>query len=189
LFFWLFYRYKVEWEFDPATVGTCIIAPNHASYLDPPLISASWPAPLYFFAGSHLFKKRLLRALLSRLHTQPVVKGKELATVRSAAQLLKSGKSIVLFPEGTRSYDGQLQELRTGVALLSTLSGCPIIPCFIQGTQKAWPKEQHYPTLFGNTTTCRFGKPIYPKSFTSKEELTQALQMELERLAKLCDKQ
>lgn len=188
LFFWLFYRNKLHWEFDPTkTNSPCIVAPNHVSYFDPLLICSSWPRSLHFFAGSHLFQKRFLHWVLPKLHTHPVVKGKELATIRMAAQLLKDGTSIVLFPEGTRSPDGRIQELRTGVALLSHLSGCPIIPCFIQGTQKAWPRGQRYPRLFGHTISCRFGAPISPQEYSSKEQLTEALQNELARLALLSE--
>jgi 1-acyl-sn-glycerol-3-phosphate acyltransferase len=182
----LFYHHKVVWDFDPATLPpSCIIAPNHASYLDPPIVSASWPSPLEFFAGSRLFKKAVLRWILLRLNCHPVTKGQELATIRQAIALLERKKTIVLFPEGTRSLHGDIQPLREGVALLSLRTQSPVVPCYIRGSHHAWPRSKSFPRIFGMRTVCHFGRPIFPTSHMTKKELTAAVQEELSRLESL----
>lgn len=188
IFFALFYRNKVFWEFDPKTVpGSAIIAPNHTSYLDPPLVAGSWKGSLHFFAGGHLFEKRGLRWILPRLNAHPVVKGQETMSVRLAMQLLREGKKIVVFPEGTRSKDGRMQQLQRGVAFLALQTQSPIIPCYITGTYGAWPRARRWPKLFSHRTTCIFGRPIAPFDENgnplTKAQLTEAIQAELLRLS------
>ena len=184
----VFYHNKVEWETDPREIkGGAIIAPNHVSYLDPQLISGSWPGSITFFAGSHLFQKPILGILLRMLCCHPVEKGNELATIRTAIKLLKQGKKIVLFPEGTRSNDGVLKPLRSGVAFLALQSRCPVIPCYISGTYQAWPRSKKWPRFFGVKTICHFGRPIWPcdasGNLVSKEALNEQLYEAISRLA------
>lgn len=184
----LLYRHKVEWEVNPKEIpGGAIIAPNHVSYLDPQLVSASWPGDLTFFAGSRLFKRPFLGCVLRLLRCYPVEKGKELSTIRTAIRLLKEGKKVVVFPEGTRSSDGDLQPLRSGVALLAFQSRCPIIPCYVGGSYEAWPRSRKWPRLRGVRTYCRFGKPILPLDASgnpvAKERLNELLYEAISRLA------
>jgi 1-acyl-sn-glycerol-3-phosphate acyltransferase len=185
----LLYRHTVTFEFDPKTIsGAAIIAPNHVSYLDPQLVSGSWRGSLHFFAGEHLFKSKFFGWLLRGLQTSPIAKGKELGVLRSALHLLKQGKKVVLFPEGTRSPDGTIRGLRDGVAFLALQARCPIIPCYVHGSYDAWPRSRKYPVFFGARTRCIFGSPISPfnqrQELRTKEELSDVLYQELERLSK-----
>jgi len=187
VFFHLFYRHRTEWEFDPKKLlGAAIIAPNHVSYLDPPLICAAWPKPLHFFARKTLFQKGWLAWLLPRLNTHPIEQGNEIATMRLALSLLNGGKKVVVFPEGTRSESGQIGPMRSGVAFLSFRSGVPVIPCYIEGTYEAWPRTEKKLRVKGRKTFCRFGQPIFPirpdGTKLSKQEITALIQTELERL-------
>jgi 1-acyl-sn-glycerol-3-phosphate acyltransferase len=190
--FWIvygvLYHHKVEWEFDPAELtGPVIVAPNHVSYLDPQLVLQSWPGCLHFFAGNHLFARPLLRWLLRHLCCHPVTRGKELAAIRAALALLREGNKVVLFPEGTRSGDGTLKPLRSGVAFLAEQSQSPIVPCYVGGSYEAWPRTRKWPRLFGVRTVCRFGRPILPTDPSgarrSKETLNEMLQQSLSRLS------
>ena len=192
--FWVTYKvvyhHKVKWEFDPSTVpGAAIIAPNHVSYLDPPLVCASWPGDLHFFAGYHLFERPIMGWLLRHLCCHPVKAGKELATIRAALHLLRQEKKVVVFPEGTRSDDGVLRPLRNGVAFLAEQSQCPIIPCFVSGTYEAWSRTSRWPRLTGVRTMCCFGRPIWPTDESgaprSKKKLNELLQESLVRLSEL----
>ena len=182
------YRHKVEWEFNPKEIlGAAIIAPNHVSYLDPQLVSGSWSGDLHFFAGSRLFENPFMGWLLRRLCCHPVTKGRELATIRIALDLLKKGERVVVFPEGTRSEDGSLKSLRSGVAFLAFQSQSPIIPCYVGGSYEAWPRTEKWPRLRGVRTICRFGRPISPKDENgdkrSKEVLNELLEQALSRLS------
>jgi 1-acyl-sn-glycerol-3-phosphate acyltransferase len=187
-FYGLVYRNTITFECDVKTIrGAAIIAPNHVSYLDPQLILGAWPGSLNFFASDYLFKNPLFGWVLRNLQAHPILRGKELATLRSALQLLKEGKKVVLFPEGTRSLDGTLKELRDGVAFLALQAKCPIIPCYVHGAYQAWPRSRKFPRLFGVRTRCIFGSPISPfnekMELRSKRELTEALYKELKRLS------
>jgi 1-acyl-sn-glycerol-3-phosphate acyltransferase len=184
------YRHQVEWEMDPKTIPAgAIIAPNHVSYLDPQLVCGSWPGDLTFFAGSRLFKYPILGRVLRLLRCHPVEKGKELATIRAAIGILREGRRVVVFPEGTRSNDGDLKPFRDGVAFLALQSRCPIIPCYVGGTYEAWPRSQKWPRLRGVRTVCRFGPPIWPVDASgnpvAKERLNALLSEEISRLARV----
>lgn len=188
--YWVLYRHKIEWEVDPKKIrGGAIIAPNHVSYLDPQLVCASWPGDLVFFARSRLFERPILGTVLRMLHCHPVEKGKELATIRAAIGLLKQGEKVVVFPEGTRSTDGELKPLRSGVAFLALQSRCPIIPCYVGGSYTAWPRSQKWPRLWGVRTVCRFGRPIFPYDAegrpATKEALNEQLSAAISQLAAL----
>lgn len=185
----MLYGHEVEWEFDPAQLpGAAIVAPNHVSYLDPQLVAGSWPGDLNYFAGSHLFQSLFMRWLLRHMRCHPVEKGKELSTIRMAIGLLKEGRKIVLFPEGTRSEDGELKPLRSGVSFLAYQSQCPIVPCYVGGSYDAWPRTRKWPRLTGVRTICRFGRPILPideqGNRRSKETLQQLLHESLSRLSR-----
>jgi 1-acyl-sn-glycerol-3-phosphate acyltransferase len=182
------YHHKVEWEINPKEIqGGAIIAPNHVSYLDPQLVCASWPGDLSFFAGSRLFKHLFMGCLLRLLCCHPVEKGKELATIRTAISLLKEGKKVVVFPEGTRSDDGDLKPFHNGVAFLALQSHCPIIPCYVGGSYDAWPRSRKWPRFRGVRTFCRFGRPILPLDANgkpvAKETLNKLLYEAISRLS------
>lgn len=187
LVYGVLYHHTVESEFSIREFqGPCIIAPNHVSYLDPQLVAGSWHGDLNFFASKRLFDHSFLGLLLRCLGCHPVEKGKELATIRTAIELLNKGERVVVFPEGTRSEDGDLQPLRSGVAFLALRCHCPIIPCYIGGSYEAWPKNKKRPRFGGVRTVCRFGRPIWPDDSEgkalSKEALNEALQKEIARL-------
>lgn len=186
VFFKIFFNYRVEFEVPPHFSKGVIIAPNHASYLDPPLVAECWPGKLHFFAGSHLFRGWFLGKILTLLHSHPVVRGRERETIRQAIDLLSKGNSIVVFPEGTRSQDGTVSELKSGVAYISYKTGCPIVPCYIEGTYEAWPRGKKIPKLCRMPLVCRFGSPIYPEgddSKANKDALTKKLFLEIKRLS------
>lgn len=187
IFFKLFFKCRVECESSFNFPSGVIIAPNHASYLDPPFVAASWRGKkLHFFAGNHLFQGWFLSKILTSVQSHPVVRGKERTAIHQAIDLLKKGNNIVVFPEGTRSKDGTLSELKSGVAYMSYKTGCPIIPCSIEGTYEAWPRGKKIPKLCRMPLVCRFGSPLYPEGEESKErkdELTKKLFAEIKRLS------
>ena len=142
--------------------GPLIIAPNHASYLDPPLIAALWwPKRLDFFASHHLYKGKILGWALRHLRTHPLVRESGIKALRQALRFLAEGKTIVIFPEGTRSRSGSVGGLKKGIAMLSCKGKCPVVPVFISGTYDVWPPGQKYPTLFSRKKIIFYvGKPL-----------------------------
>jgi 1-acyl-sn-glycerol-3-phosphate acyltransferase len=160
LCFRLFYECKIYGTKTPYS-GAAIIAPNHASFLDPPLIGAFWPEETHFLAKASLFEKWYMNWLLVKLHSHPVRgTAQDVQSMRMICQLLKEGKKVVIFPEGIRTEDGKLQPVKSGISMLALRMGCPIIPVYIHGTYEAWPKHSRWPRG-GSTIACIFGNPIF----------------------------
>jgi 1-acyl-sn-glycerol-3-phosphate acyltransferase len=187
-FFRLCYHLSVEGIEDPYR-GKAIIAPNHASFLDPPLISATWPEEVHFLARSTLFQPSSARIILSRLNAHPVDgSAQDVQSFRLICRLLKEDQKVVIFPEGERSITGKLQKIKPGIAMLAIRMQCPIIPVYIQGTFEAWPKQSRWPK-FGSPILCVYGKPIFPPSALEnankkemQEQLTQQVQNQMEEM-------
>ncbi len=185
--FHTFYRYRVYGVHSPYK-GCAILAPNHASFLDPPLIGAAWPEEVHFLARASLFDYKVSRWLLPRLNAHPLQEAaQDIQSFRTLCQLLSEGKKVVIFPEGARTSTGDLQPIKPGVAMLALRMQCPIIPVYLHGTFEAWPRHSKWPKL-GPSLTCIFGKPIKVSSTKNKnkrqlqEELTRHLQQSLENL-------
>lgn len=162
-FFKLFYRHRV-YGLENFVPGCAIIAANHVSFYDPPLIAISAPEELQFLARASLFRHRFFGKLIRALNAHPVSGGSRDAQVlRTVIKLLKEQKKVLLFPEGTRT-EGDLKTVYAGVGLLSQKSGCPVIPTFIAGADKIWGRDRCFPKLWGRTSVT-FCKPIYPKDY------------------------
>lgn len=185
-FFRLFYRFHIEYACESYPQGA-IIAPNHASFLDPPVVAAACREDVYFLARSSLFRKTWWAWVLQHLHSHPIEGSlQDLSSLRSVIELLRQGKKVVLFPEGGRTETGELQSVKMGVAMLSLRAGVPIIPVFIQGTFEAWPRHSFWPK-WGKSICCFFGEPIFPPPATKhlqKKEAQQVLLRQIEESLK-----
>ncbi len=164
-FFKLAYSHQVYLPEGIIYPEAAIIAANHASFLDPPLVAASWPEPIHFLARKTLFDVALLSPIISGLNAHPLTGANDTSSVKQVLSLLASGKKILLFPEGTRTTHGNLLPFKQGIGMLARKSGAAIIPTYIHGSYNAWPKNKKYPTLFGAKTACVFGKPILLSEF------------------------
>lgn len=178
--FWLFYRNQVFFSEKPPA-GGAILAANHVSFLDPPLIGGTWPQEIHFLASDYLFRVPLLAPLIRALNSHPVARGSgDLTVFRMTAQLLKEGKKVVVFPEGTRSRTGELASFKRGVAKLAFTSGAAVIPIYIQGTYDVWGRGRKWPKLWGKTAIY-YGKAIYVERYKhlEKREAEEALTEDL----------
>jgi len=175
--FKLAYRHKSILQEGAFCPQGAIIAANHASFLDPPLIAASWPEPIHFLARKTLFEVPLLEPLISNLNAHPLGGASDLNSLKLACKLIQEGKKILIFPEGTRSEDGEIGPFKQGIGMLATRAKCPIIPAYIHGTHEAWPKKNKYPSLFSARTACIFGKPLLLEHFPDLEG--KALQQQI----------
>jgi 1-acyl-sn-glycerol-3-phosphate acyltransferase len=121
--------------------GPAIMAANHQSYFDPPLIGITCRNELYYLARKTLFEKKLLGSLISRVNALPVDLSRgDLTAVRTIINLLKEGHRTVIFPEGTRSLDGNIQRARPGIGMIIAKTLVPVVPMRIFGSFEAWPK-------------------------------------------------
>ena len=155
--FHLLYRHKT-YGIEHFPEGGAIIAPNHASFWDPPMVAVSAPHEVSFLARSTLFGP-FLGPFLRRLKTFPAKGAESLDSIKMICSLLKEGKKVVIFPEGHRTEDGHLGPFKSGVAMLALRAQCPIIPAYIEGTYSIWDRWHRLPRLFGRTA-CVFGTPI-----------------------------
>ena len=129
--------------------GGCLVAPNHQSFLDPWLVGQAIPRRAFYLARADLLQAPLLGGLLSRLNTLPVARGSVAArhSLELVGETLRAGEAVVMFPEGTRSPDGNLQSLKRGVARLARETLVPVVPVFVTGTYRVWPRHARVPRL------------------------------------------
>ncbi len=121
--------------------GPLIVASNHLNNADPPIIAAALPRRAVFMAKKEMFDWPILSWLFRAFGAFPVRRGEvDLAAMRRAAQELRKGMALMMFPEGTRSRDGKLHRGRPGTAILAMKTGAPILPVAIYGTEHIqWP--------------------------------------------------
>jgi 1-acyl-sn-glycerol-3-phosphate acyltransferase len=126
----------------PATGGVLLLS-NHHSFLDPPCIGVQVRRPVSFLAKSELFEVPVFGSVIPRLNAFPVRQGAgDIGAVRETIKRLKEGHVLMVFPEGGRSSDGQIQPLQGGFSLIVRKAGVPIVPVVIDGTFEAWPIHQ-----------------------------------------------
>lgn len=134
---WIF-RAKARGVEHFPTEENSIILGNHISAWDPLTVAVYYKASeIHFFAKDSLFRSRFLRWLLTKLHAIPVRRGEtDMGAMRQAMQVLKEGRVLGIFPEGTRHSTDQVQSIETGVAVMALKSSVPIIPVLISGRYK-----------------------------------------------------
>ncbi len=186
-FFFLFYRHRIFGK-QHIPPGPCILAPNHASFFDPPLVGISCDEEVNFLARGTLFKNRFFRRLISHLNSYPVTGTvQDLASIKLIILLLQADKKVVIFPEGKRTRDGNMLPIKPGIGMLVSRSQCPIVPIYIHGTYNIWPNHQIFPKLWGKTV-CVFGTPILWETYKdlpkkqAQLEINQAIQNSLNQL-------
>lgn len=144
------YRFIWGWEtigMDriPST-GPVILASNHASFLDPPILGAASPRTISFLARKTLFDNPVFGFLIRKLNAFPLDReGDPRSAIRMMRAQLAEGACVVMFPEGTRTRDGRLQPLRRGIGMLSVKTGSPVLPIYIGGSFQSWPRRRKLP--------------------------------------------
>jgi len=155
----LFYRFKV-YGLERFYPRGAILAANHTSLLDPPLVSISWPEVVHFLARKTLFNNRLFGKFISLLNTHPVSADVgNIQVMKMVVSLLQEGHKVVLFPEGTRSETGELRPIKPGIGLLVSRSKTAVIPVYIHGAYEVWGRRRKFPRLYGKVRVV-FGSPI-----------------------------
>mgnify|MGYP006248262225 CR=1 FL=1 len=147
-----FHRFEVNGIENVPQKGGFILACNHLSYIDPPAVGCKIPRNLHYFARDSLFFWPL-GLLISNLNSILVNRKQlDLGTLRRVLLVLKNGKPVLLFPEGTRSPDGTLQKSQKGLGLLVYKSGVPVLPARLHGSFEILGKGKMVP---------RIGKKLY----------------------------
>jgi 1-acyl-sn-glycerol-3-phosphate acyltransferase len=152
------FQYRAYGQENIIEEGPAIMAVNHQSYFDPPLVGITCKNELYYLARKTLFEKKLLGPIISRVNALPVDLSRgDLAAFRSIVRLLQEGHRTVIFPEGTRSLTGQIQKARPGIGMIIARTLAPVVPMRIFGSFEAWPKGGK---IRPHPITVVVGKPI-----------------------------
>lgn len=140
--------------------GPFILAPNHSSLGDPPVIGVTCNTmPLHFLAKEELFNNKRWGWWFKITCCIPIPKSEEnFKALREALRKLKENRCVVIFPEGTRSASGQLGKPEVGIGFLALKSKAPVIPIFISGTEKALPVHGRY--RIGIPVKSYIGRPV-----------------------------
>ena len=153
-----------------------LFMPNHVSNLDPPIIAPLLRRRICIIAKHQLFKIPLFGRAMNALDFVSVDRSNSKAAVeavRRAVHVLQSGRSMLIFPEGTRSRDGRLLPFKKGPFQLAMDAGVPVVPITIAGSYEAWPKGRM--SLRAGEVAVYFHQPIDPQQFERKEELLAAV--------------
>jgi len=127
--------------------GSFILASNHTSYFDPPALGCKLPRNLHYFARDSLFFWPL-GLLIRNLNSIPVNRSQlDITTLKRVLKVLQLGDPLLVFPEGTRSTDGQLGSGKKGIGLLLAKSQCDILPARVTGGDRALGKGMLIPRI------------------------------------------
>lgn len=171
-----FHRIKVIGKENFPKQGGVLLCTNHIDNLDPPVVGITCPRPVHFMAKEELFNMPFLKFLLPRVHAFPVKRGmSDRKAFRNALSILKEGNVVGLFPEGTRSLTGELQEGLSGAGFFALKGDALVMPCAIIGPYKPLRRLKVV-----------YGEPIdmatYREERASAEEVTAVIMKEISKL-------
>lgn len=161
--------------------GAVIIAPTHESYLDPFIVGCYLPRSLRYMARRTLWvkqtpngeRRRILPSAFARwagvIEVDREAGGRD--AIRKCLEALAEGDAVLVFPEGTRSLDGEVQEFESGVGLLALRSGAPVLPISLDGTRRIWGKGAKYPRIGAGPVRLVYGEPVKYERPTKAEEV------------------
>ncbi len=164
------YRLRVRGISNIPKTGAVLMVANHQSFVDPPMIGS----PINhrhtdFLARGGLFKFKPFGWVITLLHSTPIKQGSgDAGAMKATIAKLNEGKMMLVFPEGSRTDSGEVQEFQRGIALLLKRVQCQVIPVGIAGAYDVWPRTRKFPKLFTRPMSVVYGQPI-----DSKELMTQ----------------
>jgi len=139
--------------------GGVILASNHASFVDPPLVGSGIKRGINYLARENLFRFPVMGWVLRQWQVVPVDRdGGGAAGLRAILDRLLAGGAIILFPEGTRTHDGKLQPARSGIGLTVIKSTAPVVPVRVFGTYEAYGRHMRLPRP--RRVAVKYGQPM-----------------------------
>ncbi|MCG3205934.1 MAG: 1-acyl-sn-glycerol-3-phosphate acyltransferase [Elusimicrobia bacterium] len=180
IFFKIIWRLHISGEEHIPKQGAVIIAANHRSLADPPLVGVSMKRMVHFIAKEELFRFRPFGWLISNLNAHPLRRGGgDVRAFKTARKILGAGEVLILFPEGRRSKTEELQPAKPGVGMLAALSECPVVPTYIKNS--GFLKQLKPVSIL-------FGSPLYFRDHPDYQSMAEAVMREISvlksRLAK-----
>lgn len=149
--------------------GAYVLASNHISNLDPPILGISTKRRLHFMAKAELFKNPIMGWWLKQLWAFPIKRGTaDLGALKQALKYLEQGEPVLVFPEGTRRAEGKETKVQPGAGFLVNKSQAPVVPVLMQGSDKAMPRGSK--SFKRVLVTVTIGKPFtVPPDLTNEE--------------------
>lgn len=179
----LLFRLKVEGAENFPKEGGFIIAANHRSYLDPPIINTISPFPVIFMAKEDLFKVPILGSIITKAGAIPVERGRKgVKSLIKAIDFLKKGYVIGIFPEGTRAAPGKFLKPQPGIGLLIEKTKVPVVPVRIEGADKVLSRDSKFPKFLVYPIKVKVGKPIKFEDNLSHEEMAKIIMEKIKAL-------
>ncbi|MFH1377357.1 MAG: lysophospholipid acyltransferase family protein [Planctomycetota bacterium] len=167
---WPFFRVAgVHTERLPATGGV-ILACNHASFIDPLVTGIAIRRPLRYFARATLFRSYFVRTIIGSNGAIPMERGSaDFKAMRQVVDMLKNGEVVVVYPEGTRTYDGELCEFTPGASSMALMADAPLLPVYNHGTYESLGRGKKLTTIrWFLKHRVLFGEPIRPSDIPSE---------------------
>ena len=163
--------------------GGFILASNHISNLDPPLLGITSGRWLGYVAKDSLFKNKLLGAYLKGLGAFPIKRAtSDLSAVKTILKVIAEGTPVLFFPEGTRKKEEKTKRVESGIGLIAVKSGVPIIPAFVIDTDKAQPIGAKF--FRRHAVKVLYGKPFHVTKDRSYPEIANQIMDKIEELGK-----
>jgi 1-acyl-sn-glycerol-3-phosphate acyltransferase len=156
----VFFRLRVVHRERMINHGPVIMASNHESYLDPPLVGSVADRAIFFLARKTLLDGPFFGWLLPKLNVIPVdQEGNDRSALKALIRILKAGEGTLVFPEGERTLDGRLGPALPGLGFVIAKTLAPVVPMRIFGAREAWPRGSGRPRL--RPITIVVGEPIF----------------------------
>ncbi|GHT25739.1 hypothetical protein FACS18942_01540 [Planctomycetales bacterium] len=167
----------------PETGGVLVVC-NHQSYFDPPLLGGGLRRQLNYLARKPLFDSPAFSWLIRMLDAIPLdVNGIGFDGIKESLKRLRGGEALLIFPEGARTFDGQIAEFKEGALTLAQRSRAAILPTALDGCFQAWNRKNKLPYPWGKIRVI-FGKPLFYEEFKdlSEEELRRLIENKIKEL-------
>ncbi len=174
----LVFRIKTSGQENIPKSGGFILASNHISFYDPPLVGAWINREVYFMAKKELFKNRIIGNIVTRCNSLPVTRrGFDREAIELCLNVINQGYGLTIFPEGTRSLTDDFLPPKPGIGMIALQAKCPIVPVYIQGSNRFadcfWGKQKLRIT-YGEPFTCEW-LSMFPPEKESYLKITQAV--------------
>ena len=168
--------------------GPLIVAPNHRSYIDPPLINAVSPEPLVFLAKKELFEGKFKNWLFRNMNAIPVDRSKaDLDALNEALERLREGCKVCIFPEGRRAPENGFLKPKPGVGYLAVKSGVPVVPVYIHNSTDILSRDNKKFRIPKREVIVIFGQPLefknVPDTIRGYKEVSNRVMEEIKRLS------
>lgn len=181
----LFFRIKIYGKENIPTKGGFILASNHISFYDPPLVGSWIGRQVYFLAKQELFRNKIFGGIISRTNALPLRRGAiDRGVIEKAVDVISNNFGMTIFPEGTRSLSDDFLPPKAGVGMLAIQAKCPVIPVYIHGSNKLkdcfWGKERMSIT-YGESIPAEY----FEKFATEKDSYVTIAQYVMDKILEL----